>query len=86
VPPSPAEGPATPADTAIAFRTVRVEAGSTLESLAREVYGGVDAALIKRIQAANPRVVDPNVIMAGDLLRFPEAAPEHPVARKGESQ
>jgi general secretion pathway protein A len=57
------------------FRTVRVAAGSTLESLAREVYGGVDPVLIKRIQSANPQVVNPNVIMTGDLLRFPEFAP-----------
>jgi nucleoid-associated protein YgaU len=85
-PPVPAEDPAAQPDVGLEFRTVRVERGATLESLARDVYGGVDSALIRRIQAANPRVVDPNLIMAGDLLRFPEAEPEHPAAQKGELQ
>jgi general secretion pathway protein A len=68
------------------FRTVRVEAGSSLESLAREVYGGVDPALIKRIQSINPQVVDPNVIMTGDVLRFPTVDPAHAKVRKVETQ
>jgi type II secretory pathway predicted ATPase ExeA/phage tail protein X len=80
------DDPAPSADAGPAFRTVRVEAGSSLESLAREVYGGVDSALIKRIQSANPQVVDPNVIMAGDLLRFPTVDPGHAKARKVDAQ
>ena len=64
------------------FRSIRVAAGSTLGSLAREVYGNVDPALIKRIQSANPQVVDPNRIMAGDLLRFPDLQPGHPVTQE----
>ena len=63
-----------------------MQPGSTLESLAREVYGDADAALIKRIQSANPQVIDPNLIMAGDLLRFPEALPGPAAALKGKSE
>lgn len=72
-------------DDAPVFRTVRVPVGSTLSSLTREVYGLVDPSLIARIQSANPHVVDPNHILAGDTLRFPELdqqagrpAEEHP--------
>jgi general secretion pathway protein A len=54
------------------FRDVRVQPGATLAALARAVYGAVDADLIKRIQSANPQVVNPNLIVAGDVLRFPE--------------
>jgi nucleoid-associated protein YgaU len=66
-------GPAAPREPHAAhFRDVRVQPGATLASLARAVYGGVDAGLIKRIQSANPQVVNPNLIVAGDVLRFPE--------------
>lgn len=84
---APAAAAATSDDTAAvpSTRTVRVEAGSTLGSLARQVYGSADGALIKRIQAANPQVVDPNVIMAGDLLQFPEVEPASSAVRKGVS-
>ena len=58
------------------FRAVRVPPGATLESLARQLYGSADAALIRRIQSANPQLVDPNRILAGDLLRFPDLAVE----------
>lgn len=82
---APATAPAPPAD-ALSLRTVRVKRGSTLGSLAREVYGNVDAALIRRIQSVNPQVVDPNLIIAGDLLHFPEDGPGRPAAWKDESQ
>jgi general secretion pathway protein A len=59
-----------------AFRTVRVRAGSTLSSLTKEVYGLADPHLIARIQSANPHVVDPDRILAGDTLRFPAAGPQ----------
>jgi type II secretory pathway predicted ATPase ExeA len=84
---APPEQPVPPAAAAPSgFRTVRVQPGSTLESLARDVYGGADPALIKRIQSANPQVVDPNFIMAGDLLRFPEGMPGSAAARKSEAE
>jgi nucleoid-associated protein YgaU len=65
--------PPAPADAAAAAveHTMRVPAGASLEALAREVYGVVDAHVIRRIQSANPQVTDPNHILAGDLLRFP---------------
>lgn len=56
---------------AMHFRTVEVPNGATLAELVRSVYGAVDADTIHRIQSANPQVVDPNVILAGDRLRFP---------------
>ncbi len=56
-----------------AYRVLQVPVGATLASLAVKVYGAVDEALIHRIQAANPQVVDPNYILAGDHLRFPAA-------------
>jgi nucleoid-associated protein YgaU len=59
-------------DDSSAFRSVRVAAGSTLSSLTREVYGLVDPGLIARVQSANPHVVNPDHILAGDTLRFPQ--------------
>lgn len=46
--------------------------GTTLLSLAREVYGDASQELIDRIKTANPQIVDANHILAGDRLRFPE--------------
>ena len=57
-------------------RTVRVQSGQTLAALARSVYGGVDPDIIRRIQNANPQIVDPDRILAGDLLRFPDDRPD----------
>jgi general secretion pathway protein A len=61
---------------------VIVPVGATLSSLTREVYGLVDADLIARIRSANPHLVDPNHIEAGDTLRFP--AVDQPVGRPEE--
>jgi general secretion pathway protein A len=85
-PAAPAADRAAPRETRKRFRSVRVEPGASLESLARAVYGDVDSATLKRILNANPQVADPNLILAGDLLRFPEAAPEQSEAEKGASQ
>ena len=74
------------AAAAVHMRTVRVENGSTLGSLIRSTYGDVNPELIKRIQLANPHVVDPDVIMAGDLLSFPEVEVDHPTDRGGQPQ
>jgi general secretion pathway protein A len=54
------------------LRTVRVAAGATLSSLARGVYGKVNAELLHRVALANPQIVDLNLIRSGDTLRFPE--------------
>ena len=43
----------------------------------REVYGEETPDLIDRIKNANPRIVDSDRIMAGDILRFPRSAPGH---------
>jgi nucleoid-associated protein YgaU len=48
-----------------------VKRGATLSGLAREVYGKSDTAVIKRIQKANPQIIDPNLISEGSLITFP---------------
>lgn len=51
---------------------VRVAPGSTLSALARRIYGEADPGVIRHIQRANPQVVNPNLIVVGDVLRFPQ--------------
>jgi general secretion pathway protein A len=63
-----------------AQRLVRVRPGATLYSLTKEIYGLVNPDLIDRILAANPQIVDSNLILAGDTLRFPEVERERPLA------
>lgn len=60
------------AASAAPMRTLRVPPGAKLEEMARDLYGAVDEQIIRRIQSANPQVVDPNHILAGDVLRFPD--------------
>jgi type II secretory pathway predicted ATPase ExeA len=57
---------------AAGLRIVRVAPGATLSSLARGVYGEVNAELLRRVALANPQIVDLNRIRSGDTLRFPE--------------
>lgn len=57
-------------------RLVRVEPGQTLAALVRAAYGDVTADLIRRVQQANPKIVDRDHILAGDMLRFPDDLPE----------
>jgi general secretion pathway protein A len=76
-PPAAAAPPPPPAETdaaaAVEVRTMQVPAGATLAELARQIYGAADQDTIRRIQSANPQVIDPNLILAGDRLRFPAA-------------
>jgi nucleoid-associated protein YgaU len=51
---------------------VTVPAGSSLSDLMLAVYGQYNSQMMERVQAVNPQVTDPDVIIAGDRLRFPE--------------
>lgn len=51
------------------FREHVVGTGDTLSALAAQHYG--DPSLYPRIVAANPDIVDPNVIVPGQLVRIP---------------
>ncbi|MBI4516755.1 MAG: AAA family ATPase [Deltaproteobacteria bacterium] len=53
-------------------RVIRVTPGTTLAALTKAAYGEVSPELLRRVQAANPQIADPNRILAGDALRFPE--------------
>ena len=57
-------------------RHVQVTPGSSLSDLMKSVYGKYDPRDLPRIQALNPQVRDPNRIVAGDELRFPEQSAE----------
>jgi nucleoid-associated protein YgaU len=53
---------------------VTVPAGSSLSDLMLAVYGQYNSQMMQRVQAVNPQVTDPDFIVAGDRLRFPEKA------------
>lgn len=63
-------------------RVVTVPSGSSLSDLMLTVYGQYSSQMIERVQAVNPQVTDPDRIVAGDQLRFPETSktPSTPVA------
>ena len=77
----PASAPA--AETASAQESatvVTVPAGSSLSDLMLAVYGQYNSQMMERVQAVNPQVTDPDVIIAGDRLRFPDKASANPAA------
>jgi hypothetical protein len=53
---------------------VKVPAGSSLSKLMLSIYGEYTPQLIDRVQAVNPQVSDPDLIIAGDHLRFPDTS------------
>lgn len=76
---APLDAPTAPAAVELAvaptgpsYREVRVRRGENLQRLVRDIYGESHPDLIDRVRAANPRIVNPDHIMAGDILRFPE--------------
>jgi general secretion pathway protein A len=56
-------------ETALASRVV--ERGDTLASLIKEVYGRVDARLIRLVKNANPSINNENLIIEGGRIVFP---------------
>jgi type II secretory pathway predicted ATPase ExeA len=77
-----ARAPAAPDTTATAptaaapdaGTVVTVPAGSSLSDLMLSVYGQYNSQMMDDVQAVNPQVTDPDFIVAGDRLRFPEKA------------
>jgi len=57
-----------PVDTRI------VKQGNTLFSMARDVYGFVDARVIQRIVESNPEIADVNKVLVGTEIRFPDVS------------
>jgi len=55
-------------------RAVLVQPGTSLEALMRATYGTVNPQLLRLVRAANPQIVDPDHILAGDTLVFPDTA------------
>ena len=61
---------AVPAQAAETTYTVR--AGDTLWDIVREHYGRADAAMVDAVAAANPTIVDPDLILVGWTITLPE--------------
>jgi type II secretory pathway predicted ATPase ExeA len=53
------------------YKVVDVEPGNSLSDLMIAVYGQYTNNMVRRVQAMNPQITDPNMILAGDSLRFP---------------
>jgi type II secretory pathway predicted ATPase ExeA len=53
---------------------VTVPPGSSLSDLMLSVYGQYNSQMMNDVQAVNPQVTDPDFIVAGDRLRFPQKA------------
>jgi len=59
------------------YKTRVVKRGETLSDLMRQVYGispeaALEPSLIEFVKRHNPSIVDPNVIITGSVIRFPE--------------
>ena len=68
---------AVPAQAAETTYTVR--AGDTLWDIVREHYGRADAAMVDAVAAANPTIVDPDLILVGWKITLPELDVGEPV-------
>jgi hypothetical protein len=53
------------------YKIIDVEPGNSLSDLMIAVYGQYSNNMVRRVQALNPQITDPNMILAGDSLRFP---------------
>jgi general secretion pathway protein A len=54
-----------------------VKQGETLSELIRQVYAispeaALEASLVERVKQHNPSIIDPDLIIAGSVIRFPE--------------
>lgn len=82
VPPVLAFREPTPAPvTHFRAQTRVVRQGDFLSRLCVEVYGFSSGELLEMVREANPQIADPNRIMVGDIIRFPDLrlAPQAPV-------
>lgn len=66
--PSPAEADPSQVHT--------VTKGETLSQIIRDHYGRFDARLLRSVVAANPQIHDPNLILVGWSIVFPDDAPD----------
>jgi general secretion pathway protein A len=71
--PSPVEPPNTAVPAGDVTRTV--QRGESLMMMAREVYGVATGEILRRILDSNPQIVDPNHILIGTAVRFPDVSP-----------
>ncbi len=69
----PAEGTAVTVESEPSYDTltVKIEQGSSLSGLMVSLYGRYNTDLIGLVKDLNPHIADPNLILAGDTLRFP---------------
>jgi general secretion pathway protein A len=62
------------AEFAFASEKVVVNRGDGLWQLCREIYGEVDAAMVRKVIEANPHIPDPNNLTIGQEITFPRLA------------
>jgi nucleoid-associated protein YgaU len=72
-----AQPTAVPAQATEAMYTVR--AGDTLWDIVRDHYGRAEAAMVDAVAAANPTIVDPDLILVGWKITLPELDVAEPV-------
>jgi type II secretory pathway predicted ATPase ExeA len=53
------------------YQIIDVEPGSSLSDLMITIYGHYTSTMVQHVQALNPQITNPNIILAGDALRFP---------------
>jgi type II secretory pathway predicted ATPase ExeA len=79
IPPPAAEGLATTVATEPARNTasfeITVEPDQRLVDIAVQYLGGFDPQRLHQIQALNPNLTDPNIIIAGQKIRLPRPQP-----------
>jgi nucleoid-associated protein YgaU len=77
VPPTALERPpqpqfsTSPSSNASPLKTVVIEAGDNLSSIAEQYLGSNDPAAIRRLIAANPQISDTNLIHPGEIVHVP---------------
>ncbi len=69
-PPQP-QSSTSPSSNASPLKTVVIEAGDNLSSIAEQYLGSNDPAAIRRLIAANPQISDTNLIHPGEVVHVP---------------
>jgi general secretion pathway protein A len=54
------------------IRQIMIKKGDTLHKIITQTYGTYDDIILSQIQRQNPEIIDPDLILAGQVIKMPE--------------
>ncbi len=53
------------------IRHIVVKKGDTLYRIIVQTYGAYDDVILNKVQRQNPKIIDPDIILAGQVIKLP---------------